>query len=66
MSAPPEFLTAGEAAELLRVNVKTLRRWATGRRPSIPCVVIGQGERRTLRFHRPTIIAAAGGREAKP
>lgn len=61
MDTPPEFLTVAEAAALLRVSIKTLRRWTAGGRPTVPCLVITQGGRRTLRFHRPTVIAAATG-----
>jgi len=42
------FLDSSEAAELLRVNPRTLTRWA--RENYVPAIPLGEGERRIWRF----------------
>ena len=44
--ALPEYLTAADVAEMLKVSVKSVFRWAHSD-PSFPCLPIGGG---TLRF----------------
>jgi hypothetical protein len=61
---PPEFLLPKEAARLLRVTEKTLRKWTRGPKPTLPCLVLGRGARRTIRFHRQTLLAVAQGKAA--
>lgn len=53
----PEFLTRSEVAAMLRVTVRTVDRWCSGSNPTLPCVAITRGSRRTLRFHRDTILS---------
>src|SRR5262245_37034485 len=62
-SASPAFLVPAEAAELLRVDVKTVYRWAGDRRTGLPVTRI----RGTLRFHRQSLMdwLLAGGQRGR-
>jgi hypothetical protein len=49
-----QLLTQTELAAALRVSVRTVREWSTGRKSKLPVVRIG----RTCRYHLPTVLKA--------
>lgn len=51
----PEYLLKPEAAELLRINVRTLERYMQD--GIIPYIKIGSGRRASVRFRREDIAA---------
>lgn len=52
-SSPPELLTPGEAADLLRTTVDTLAVWRSTGRHAIPFVKVG----RSVRYRRAELLA---------
>lgn len=51
---PPEFLTAKQMAELLRISKAALLAKSKGKRARIPAIWLNQ---RLVRYHLPTVIS---------
>ena len=62
-SSPPAYLTPDEVATMLRVDLKTIYRWAVDRRVGLPVVRV----RGVVRFNRVALEAwlDAGGQHAR-
>ena len=51
---PPKLLTAEEVAEMLRIKTKTVLDW--GERGYLPCITLGPGSRKLVRFREDEIL----------
>ena len=60
---PPQLLDAREAAQVLRMDSRTLVRWA--RLGQVPAHPLGEGKRKLWRFLEHELLAWVEGRESE-